>query len=78
MGPGIQERMAAVRAARTVYRGDSSGLGGAWGEFKTWLADRKLRQADWLWEVYLTDPSTSPDPATWTTELNQPLLDDAG
>jgi hypothetical protein len=24
--------------------------------------------------VYLTDPGSSPDPATWRTELNRPLL----
>jgi hypothetical protein len=28
-----------------------------------------------LWEVYLTDPGASPDPASWRTELNQPLLE---
>jgi len=25
------------------------------------------------WEVYLTDPSSSPDLATWRAELNQSL-----
>ncbi len=31
------------------------------------------KPAPWIWEVYLTDPRTNPDPSTWRTELNQPL-----
>ena len=26
-----------------------------------------------LWECYLSGPESSPDPATWATELNQPV-----
>ncbi len=26
-----------------------------------------------LWECYLTDPESNPDPDTWRTELNRPL-----
>lgn len=63
----------AARVARTVYHGPYEGLGAAWGELKGWIGERRLVEAPTLWEVYLTDPSADPDPATWRTELNQPL-----
>lgn len=27
-----------------------------------------------FWESYVTGPESNPDPATWRTELNRPLL----
>jgi effector-binding domain-containing protein len=63
----------AARVARTVYRGPYEGLGAAWREFKGWIAAQGLKEAPTLWEAYLTDPGSSPDPTSWRTELNQPL-----
>lgn len=68
--PGV---LPAARVARTVYHGPYEGLGAAWGEFKAWITTQRLQEAPTLWEVYLTDPSASPDPASWRTQLNQPL-----
>lgn len=64
----------AARVARTIYHGPYEGLGAAWGEFKAGLAAEGLHQAPNLWESYTTGPETTPDPARWCTELNQPLL----
>ena len=33
-----------------------------------------FQPAGGLWESYVVGPESSPDPMTWRTELNQPLL----
>jgi effector-binding domain-containing protein len=63
-----------VRVARTVYTGSFEGLGDAWGEFYAWIEANGLTPAPDLWECYLAGPESNPDPATWRTELNRPLL----
>jgi effector-binding domain-containing protein len=60
--------------ARTVYHGAYEGLGQAWGEFGAWVAANGQTPAPDLWERYVAGPESSPDPANWRTELNQPLL----
>ena len=64
----------AVRVARTVYRGPYEGLGPAWEEFMAWIAGEGHTQGPDLWEVYLSGPESDPDPATYRTELNRPLV----
>jgi len=66
-----------ARVARTVYHGGYEGLGAAWGEFGKWIAGAGLKPAADLWECYIAGPESNPDPATWRTELNRPLLDEA-
>jgi effector-binding domain-containing protein len=61
--------------ARTVYRGAYEGLGSGWGELHSWIAANRRLPAPDLWECYVAGPESSPDPATWSTELNQPLVD---
>ena len=69
--PGL---LPAATVARTVYHGPYEGLGGAWQEFEAWIASQGRKSRPSLWEVYLTDPRANPDPATWRTELNRPLV----
>jgi effector-binding domain-containing protein len=64
----------AATVARTVYGGPYEGLSAAWEEFRAWIVRQGRKPGSSLWEVYVTDPGTSPDPATWRTELNQPLV----
>jgi effector-binding domain-containing protein len=63
----------ATKVARTVYSGPYEGLPAAWGEFGAWMQSKGLKTADDLWELYSVGPQSSPDPATWRTELNKPL-----
>ncbi len=63
----------AVKVVRTIYQGGYEGLGAAWGEFCQWLEAEGLNVQESLWECYLTDPESNPDPDTWRTELNRPL-----
>ena len=63
----------AAKVARTIYSGPYEGLPSAWGEFTKWLEANGHDQGSTLWEVYSAGPQSSPDPATWRTELNRPL-----
>jgi effector-binding domain-containing protein len=64
----------AATVARTVYTGPYEGLGDAWGEFMDQIEAAGHKEADNLWECYITGPESSPDSATWRTELNRPLI----
>jgi effector-binding domain-containing protein len=64
----------AMTAARTVYRGPYEGLHAAWCEFDAWVAANGHTPAADLWERYLAGPESGPDPASWSTELNRPLM----
>jgi effector-binding domain-containing protein len=66
-------RLPAARVARTVYSGPYEGLPDAWGEFCAWIEANGHTPRAALWECYLDGPESSPDPATWRTELNRPL-----
>lgn len=58
----------------STYSGGYEGLGNAWGELKSWIAQQPgLQTAPDLWECYTTGPESSSNPADWRTELNQPL-----
>jgi len=69
-----QSELPAAKVARTVYTGSYEGLGDAWGDFIDMIEDQGLTRAPNLWERYLTDPSTTPNPADYQTELNHPIL----
>jgi effector-binding domain-containing protein len=67
----------ATEVARTVFHGDYEELGAAWGELNDWIAANGYAAAPDLWECYVAGPESDPDPATWRTELNRPLADEA-
>jgi len=69
--PGVMPR---IRVARTIYRGDYSGLPAAWGEFTAWISEQGLHEAKDLWERYLVNPDSTRNPEEWRTELNRPLI----
>ena len=60
--------------ARTVLQGNYESLADGWGEFQAWIKSNGHQGAPDMWEVYVKGPESDPDPATWRTELNQPLL----
>jgi effector-binding domain-containing protein len=66
-------QLRAATVARTVYHGPYEGLPAAWGEFEAWIAAEGHTSAPDLWECYVAGPESSPDPATWRTQLNRPL-----
>lgn len=66
-------QLPAATVARTVYHGPYEGLPSAWGEFEAWIAAEGHTPGPDLWECYVAGPESSPDPATWRTELHRPL-----
>lgn len=71
VGPG---ELPAEMVARVTYRGPYEGLHSAWGEFNKWVAAEGHTAAPHLWESYVAGPESSPDPSSWKTELNRPLV----
>jgi len=67
-------RLPAATVVRTIYHGPYEGLGDAWQELEAWITSQGRKSGPSLWEIYLTDPHANPDPATWRTELNRPLV----
>jgi effector-binding domain-containing protein len=63
----------AMRVARTIHHGPYEGLPEAWGNFMEWIEANGHPTTPDLYECYLTNPDSDPDPANWRTELNQPL-----
>ena len=67
-------RWPAMKVAQTVYHGPYEGLPAAWGEFDAWIVANGHAPGPDLWERYVAGPESSPDPASWRTELNRPLI----
>lgn len=67
-------QLPAATVARTIYQGPYEGLHGAWGEFNSWIVAEGHTPAPNLWEFYVQGPESGPDPASWRTELNRPLV----
>lgn len=67
-------RLPARKVAGTVYHGPYEGLTAAWGKFNAWIATEGLTPDEELWECYVAGPESGPDPSTWRTELNRPLV----
>ncbi|GIF19997.1 AraC family transcriptional regulator [Actinoplanes tereljensis] len=63
----------AGRAAVTIHRGPYDGLPESYQQVEKWMRDQGLSAAGAPWETYLTDPGDHPDPATWETEIVQPV-----
>jgi effector-binding domain-containing protein len=70
-------QLPAATVARAVYHGAYEGLGAAWGELDAWIAAEGHTPRPDLWECYVAGPESNPDPATWRTELNRPLIGSA-
>lgn len=67
-------QLPARKVARSVYTGPYEGLPDAWGEFDRWMKAGGVKQAEDLWECYVHGPGSDPDPKTWRTEMNRPLI----
>ncbi len=61
------------RAAIALHVGSYDGLAQTYEELAAWLQSRGLEGGTQLWESYLSDPATEPDPATWRTQITWPL-----
>jgi len=62
------------RVATTVHVGPYDSMEKTYAQMHTWMAAEDLTPADHMWEVYLSDPSTEPDPSTWRTRIVWPVV----
>lgn len=60
-------------AAVTIHHGPYDELHTTYEALEAWLAENGYVAAGPPREVYLTDPGEHPDPATWQTEISQPV-----
>jgi effector-binding domain-containing protein len=58
---------------RAVHVGSYDDLSQTYDDMYAWMKNEGLEPADAMWEVYLSDPSRQPDPATWRTEIWWPV-----
>jgi AraC family transcriptional regulator len=73
-GDGIEAlAIPAGRAVVAVHRGPYDSLPESYQQIEKWMREQGLTAAGAPWESYLTDPGERPDPATWETEIVQPV-----
>ena len=56
-----------------IYTGPYDGMTRTYDEIAAWLQEHNLTPGTDMWEEYLSDPETDPDPATWRTRIVFPL-----
>lgn len=61
------------RAATGMHLGSYDDLDQTYEELQGWAATEGIELADQMWESYLSDPETDPDPSTWQTRITWPL-----
>jgi effector-binding domain-containing protein len=62
------------QAAVTVHVGPYDQMEPAYQALASWVSEHGGELAGDAWEVYFSDPSMEPDPATWRTEIVQPYF----
>jgi effector-binding domain-containing protein len=72
-GEASAGELPACRAARLVHVGSYDDLGASWGRLADWMRQQGLTPATTFWEVYVTEPSPTMDPADLRTELIWPV-----
>lgn len=60
-------------AATAIHVGPYDKLHETHAAIERWIDANKLAKRGAPWEVYLTDPGTTPDPAQWKTEIVYPV-----
>lgn len=57
------------RVVTATHLGPYDTLSQTYDEVYRWAANQSLALGAVMWESYLSDPETPPDPATWRTEI---------
>ncbi len=61
--------------ATLIYTGPYDTLGEGHFALEMWAKDQGRTASGGAWEVYLTDPATTPNPADWKTKIYLPLAE---
>jgi effector-binding domain-containing protein len=62
----------ACEVASTIHVGTYDGLTAAYAAVTAWLHEHGALVSGAMWEAYLSDPQTEPDPARWQTLVCYP------
>ena len=65
-------------AVTTVHIGPYDAMEDTYSRMQTWMADHGYDPAPGMWEVFLTDSDTEPDPRRWRTRIVWPVADPKG
>lgn len=68
-GEVLAGELPAGRAAFVPHLGPYDELATAWGRLGFWIGEQGLTPGQDLWEVYVTEPTPTTDPATLRTDL---------
>jgi effector-binding domain-containing protein len=60
-------------AAVGVHVGPYETLQETYAAMEAWIAEQGRQPGPVMWEIYLTDPESEPDPARWRTEVVWPV-----
>ena len=73
-GDVVPMDLPAGRAVTTIHVGPYDTMSRTYASLRDWMAAEGLTPGGTMWEVYLTDPDTEPDPATWRTRIVWPVM----
>jgi effector-binding domain-containing protein len=72
--PGVEVvNLPAGQAVTAIHVGSYDSMKDAYAEIYAWMRDAGVTPAEPMWEEYLTDPASTPDPAQWRTRIVFPL-----
>jgi len=63
----------AGQAVQAMHVGSYDTMEQTYVDLQAWMAEQGLHPASGMWECYLSDPRTEPDPNTWRTKIVWPL-----
>lgn len=65
----------AGRVVETTHVGPYETMRETYDKVLAFIREQGLTPSNDMWEVYLSDPQTEPDPATWRTQIYWPVAD---
>jgi effector-binding domain-containing protein len=77
--PGLEAvQLPGGEAVATIHVGSYDSMETTYAALGAWMKEHDLTPGELMWEEYLTDPGTNPDPAGWRTRIVIPLADAGG
>ena len=73
-GDVIPGSLPAGKVVEALHVGPYDTMESTYAEVQRYLADAGLTPSTVMWECYLSDPETEPDPATWRTQICWPVV----
>ena len=70
----VLETLPETDALEAIHIGPYDTLQETYGAIQQQMAAEGLTPADTMWEFYLSDPETEPDPAKWQTRVVWPVV----